>query len=158
MNWERTGTKISANRKWGKAAPKPICLLHISAYWQWRIAAPKPIWLSLICAYWQWRMAALKFIWYPWFLDMDNDEWLHPNSYDIPDFWILTMKNGCAQTHMISLISRNGQWRMAAPKSVWFTLISGILLLPYKPFLNWWQTLLCLKWRLLRFINMCFFN
>ena len=74
------------------------------------------------------------------------------------DFWILKMRNGCAQTHMISLISGYGQWRMAAPKSVWLTLISDMLLLLYKPFLNWWQTHLCLKWRLLRFINMCFFN
>jgi hypothetical protein len=62
MNEERSGTKISAYRKWGIANP--------------------------------------KLIWYPSFLDIDNDEWLRPSSYDIPDFWIWTMTNGCAHIRM----------------------------------------------------------
>ena len=34
------------------------------------------------------------------FLDIENEEWLCPNSYDIPHFWIWTMTNGCAQIRM----------------------------------------------------------
>jgi hypothetical protein len=55
---------------------------------------------TTISAYWKWGIAAPKLIWYPSFLDIDNDEWLRPNSYDIPDFWIWTMTNDCAQIRM----------------------------------------------------------
>jgi hypothetical protein len=34
------------------------------------------------------------------FLHIENEELLLPNSYDIPDFWIWTMTNGCAQIRM----------------------------------------------------------
>jgi hypothetical protein len=38
---------------------------------------------------------------------MDNDEWLRPNSYDIPDFWIWTMTNGCNIHSIFSRVTYN---------------------------------------------------